>query len=95
MIEDINEQDDAVKVWTTSDPGAAMPNQALIDLVTNGFRTCNDYCSSRERYGEESCLCVRELFPSLEHYGMYLEMREWYLSRLAESMALAIIGEED
>ena len=77
MIRDVYEEDEIVKQWQGNKPDRTMPI----------------HCVYRERYGESSCLCVRELFPSEEFYLLYLELREWYVSRTAEKIAEAIIGD--
>jgi len=93
VIRDVYEEDEIVKEWQGIKPDRTMQIEDLFILVRDGFRKCEEHCVYRERYGESSCLCVRELFPSEEFYLLYLELREWYVSRTAEKIAEAIIGE--
>ena len=95
MIRDVIEEDEIVKEWQGVKPDRTMPIEDLFILVRDGFRRCEEHCVYRERYGENSCLCIRELFPSEEFYLLYLELREWYLSRTAGKIAEVIIGEID
>ena len=93
VIEELNEEE-AIKIWESPNPERTMDKEDLQTLVKEGFKHCEGFCRSRENCGEDACLCVRSLFPSAEFYGMYLEMREWYISQLGERIATAIINGE-
>ena len=73
---DINQDKKQLKHWIESDPTeAVMDVDELAKLAVHGFETCEDYCGSRELYGQENCFCVRANFPSSSHYFLYLELR--------------------
>jgi hypothetical protein len=93
VIRDVFEEDEIVKEWKAGKSDRTMPIEDLFLLIRDGFKNCDEHCVHRERYGEDACLCIRELFPSREFYMLYLELRDWYISRTAERIADAIIGD--
>lgn len=95
MIPDLDKELAIVREWKREDQDVEMNIDDLDYLVKNGFQKCEGDCISRRYCGEDACECIRTIFPSSEHYYMYLEMRGWYLDRLAEKVVMATIGEDE
>ena len=93
VIRDVYEEDEIVKAWKQIKSDRTMPIEDLFVLVRDRFKNCEGHCIHCDRYGEDACLCIREIFPSREFYLLYLELRAWYIDRTAEKMAQAIIGD--
>jgi len=93
----IEEEKREVEIWQRTDLKREMSSEDMQKIVKSGITRCSkdSGCLSRKISGEDACLCIRSLFPSEEHYGLYLEMRGWYLTQLAEKVAIATIGEKD
>ena len=62
--------------WLEDNQDGLMHKSELIALVITGIETCEGYCGSREVCGEDSCLCVRALFPTPSHFFLYQELRK-------------------
>lgn len=69
-----------LELWESPYNEEKMDIEELIDLVTEGFYQCEGFCPSKSQYGCDRCECVRNTFPTPEHYTMYLKLREGYLS---------------
>ena len=96
-MKDIEKEKREVEIWNRNDLKREMSSEDMQRIVRSGITKCGEGfgCFSRSVCGEDACICIRSIFPSAEHYGLYLEMREWYLARLAEKVAKATIGEND
>lgn len=80
---DIHEDRKQAEKWKEKNPEeAVMTSTQLATLAIRGIATCEDYCGSRERLGEDACFCIRAHLPSRDHYFLYLELR-----RLAKELA--------
>jgi hypothetical protein len=85
-----------VELWNRNDLNREMSTEDMNQIVQSGITRCGEMgCLSRKLSGDDACICIRSIFPSAEHYGLYLEMREWYLDRLAEKVAMATVGEKN
>lgn len=78
----------AAEVWLNEGSGE-MDADAINLLAVTGFNDCGrEFCLSRNYVGEDACACVRAIFPSRDHYQLYLCLRERYL----ELLKLGLIG---
>ena len=69
---DINQDKKQLKDWIELDPTeAVMDVDELAKLAVHGFEPCEDYCGSRELYGQENCFCVRANFL-LRHITFFI-----------------------
>jgi len=56
---------------------APMPIEDLEEIVMNGFYKCEGLgCLSAHVSGEDSCRCIRSVFPHPYYYQMYQELRD-------------------
>lgn len=69
-----------IEEWDSPFNKERMDIDSLIDLVVDGFYQCEGFCSSRNFDGCDKCECVRNTFPTPEHFTIYLKLREAYLS---------------
>jgi len=55
-----------------------MTEDELIEVTATGFIQCEQFCKSRYLCGEDSCRCVRSVFPHpiyLEQYRILEEVK--------------------
>lgn len=82
--------------WGDGNLDAEMSITELIELVKTGFYECpeDEYCYSR-KYSTIGCRCIRQRFPSFEHYELYLTLRSRYLEMIAEHFTSQLISAEN
>lgn len=51
-----------------------MRTQDLIYLTATGFDECTRWCASKKYSKDGMCACIRDAFPTLEHYDLYLAL---------------------
>ena len=74
-----SEQDkDIAERWNfQSLEDTSMSKEDLEDIVMHGFTKCGGLmCPSAHHCGEDSCRCVRSIFPHPYYYELYLELRD-------------------
>lgn len=81
---------DEAEIWLAGDDDTSMLHDDLIHLAKVGFNKCKeddcttgDFCPSRKYCPDDACYCVRQIFPTPEHYDYYLKARAFYLNNLA------------
>ena len=87
---DIHEDRRQLEMWLSADTEDAWQDLGeLLYFAIHGIKSCDDFCGSRETFGEDQCFCIRARFSSNEHYFLYLELR-----KLAKKLAsFALIAE--
>ncbi len=79
-MEDKRDREDYIR-WKNFAEGK-MLTKNLIRLAIDGHQQCEEYCISRDskKYGvgKDGCACIRETFPTPDHYKVYREMRRVY-----------------
>jgi hypothetical protein len=70
MIYDKNKEIAESEAWLERVEGY-MSHEKLIYLTATGFDECTNACSSRDYSKDGMCACIREAFPTLEHYNLY------------------------
>lgn len=83
LIKDIEEAES----WEQGTSTEALDLTHINDLAILGVGCTDDYCPSREACGEHRCICIREAFPTPEHYHLYLTIREQYKGIVALGLA--------
>ena len=70
-----------------------MTLQEIFELVKTGFDECSDTenCDSRILSGN-ACKCIRQRFPTPEHYSFYLEIRGYYTKKQTERLLQATLA---
>jgi hypothetical protein len=84
---DIHKDLAQAELWQQGDDTASLDLLHLVDLARLGIEPCKEYCSSREVCGEHRCVCVRDAFPTPEHYELYLLLRSEYKRLITLGMA--------
>lgn len=84
---DIFEDKKAAELWEQGTSEEPLDLTHLADMAVIGVNQCEEHCSSREVCGEDSCICIRDAFPTPEHYHLYLLMRRQYTELLALGIA--------
>lgn len=77
MVEKESEEREA-QLWELGESDSSITVEDIIYLVETGFKTCEDFCESRYFAGEGRCSCIRETFPTPEHYKLYERLRKDY-----------------
>jgi len=78
MIFDIEKEKQACRDWMNNSKGE-MDTDAIIYLAAHGIDDCADYCTSREVSEDDACRCIRSVFPTPEHYHLYLNLRRQFI----------------
>tara|TARA_B100001094_G_C18176828_1_gene798364 strand:- start:1839 stop:2153 length:315 start_codon:yes stop_codon:yes gene_type:complete len=84
---DINKDKKLALEWLENQEGE-MDHETLVYLSINGLDECSGFCASKKYCAEGACHCLRQIFPTPNHYQLYLELRRIYL----EWMNLAVIS---
>jgi len=84
---DINRDKKLALQWLENQDGE-MDSETLVYLSIHGFEDCADFCASKTYCPEGACNCLRQIFPTPNHYQLYLELRQIYL----EWIKLAVIS---
>ena len=95
MIIDIKKDEEEATRWERGDTEEALSIEEIASVATTGLTFCKDYCPSREYTGENRCKCIRERFPTPEHYELYLIARDKYLKMLAISIMAEAVGNDN
>ena len=93
-----SEQDkDKAERWNLqSIEDAPMPLEDLENIVMNGITKCGGLmCPSAHFCGEDSCRCIRSIFPHPYYYELYLELRDIKLKTegLLDLIKLGVLNE--
>lgn len=68
----------------------------LIHLASVGFEDCGTgYCPSRENATDGMCRCIRETFPTLNHFLLYQEMRRVYENWITQALIASAIDKKE
>ena len=61
-----------------SEPEKFIELSRLVDIAIHGIEYCQDLdsCESYQICGDDSCMCVRSVLPSLDHYLLYYKLRK-------------------
>ena len=75
---DSDREKEIVELWHLQQiEDAEMDIEDLEELIINGFQDCGiQDCKSAYISGEDSCRCIRSVFPHPQHYETYRELRE-------------------
>ena len=67
--------------WLDKRDNLSMDRSKLIAVVVSGHDTCptTEPCLSRSYSGDGACRCIRTVFPTPEHYRLYLSLRKLLL----------------
>lgn len=77
MYDDVTDKEQE-EIWKRELTGnRSMPIGKMAKLAVYGFHTCEGHCFSREHCSEDSCECIRSVFPSPTHYELYLLLRTY------------------
>jgi hypothetical protein len=62
--------------WLERKEGS-MSIEDIVAIAIHGHTKCNEdeFCSSRNQSGDDACYCIRSIFPTLESYELYKELR--------------------
>ena len=88
-IEEIGEKTE----WLRGDSNETLSFEEITMLAKHGLGRCGDFCFSRSICGDNACACVRNTFPTPQHYEVYLDARNFYLNALAKAAFAALMGE--
>ena len=75
-------------LWESEISTGSMSVNDIAYLAKTGIEYCDGYCPSRDITGADRCRCIRERFPSPEHYKLYQEAR----NRFEDLLKLAVVG---
>ena len=79
--------------WLQGTSEEGMTYADISELAKRGLGRCEDECLSRRVCGEDACACVRSVFPTPEHYEVYLNARAFYLKALGQAAFAALMSE--
>lgn len=74
MIDKKKEYDESL-AWLEQEDGV-MENDEFIFKTVSGFRECSSICLSKKYSVDGMCSCIRENYPTLDHYLASMEMRK-------------------
>ena len=90
---DYFDEKELAKVWEKGDTEEGMSVEQMADIVIRGFGNCGEeFCISKGACGEDSCACVRELFPTPQHFEFYKEARAFFERELCRASFNAFIA---
>lgn len=87
------EEIDKKTEWLEGDAAETLSVEEITLLAKHGLGRCEDFCFSRSVCGEDACACVRNTFPTPQHYEVYQDARNFYLNALAKAAFAALVGE--
>lgn len=90
MVEDAK----AAELWEQGTSEEPLDITHIADMAVIGVSQCEEFCSSREVCGEHRCICIRDAFPTPEHYHLYLLMRRQYTELVALGIASTAFEEK-
>ena len=90
---DVHQDTFEAEAWESPANDEALDIRRICDLAITGFEPCKDFCSSRETVGEHRCLCVRQTFPTPEHYELYLATRSKFKDLLAAGICSTVLAD--
>ena len=88
-FDEIAERDE----WLRGRSDEDLTTEELLLLIKNGIVRCSEDCLSMQACGEDSCRCVRSLFPSPDYYEVYKAAREFFERELTKAALAAFISE--
>ena len=91
MIDQFDEMRKA-KEWTHKESDDGMTVDDMAEIVIKGFGHCEEVCWSREFCGEDVCACVRDVFPTPQHYGLYKEARAFFEKELTKASFIRLLS---
>ena len=91
MIFDIEKEKQASRDWLNNTKGE-MSTDAIIYLAAHGISDCTDFCASREVSEDDACRCIRSVFPTPEHYHLYLNLRRQFIEWTKLAIAASAIN---
>jgi len=95
LIIDVKQDEREAKEWELGNTREGISLNELAEVATQGLTFCEAYCPSREYTGENRCKCIRERFPTPEHYELYLIARDKYLKMLAITVMAEAVAETE
>ena len=85
---DIEKDKELARIWESDLSTGSMDLKDIAYLAKTGIEYCEGYCASKEITGADRCRCIRDRFPSPEHYKLYQEAR----NRFKDLLKLATLG---
>lgn len=79
--------------WQRGVSEDGMSVEEITQIAKLGLGRCPEECFSRDISGDDACACVRSIFPTPQHYEVYLEARAFFLSALAKGAFAALVGD--
>lgn len=70
----------------------SMSEGELIDVLATGITQCESFCKSRYLCGDDSCRCIRSVFPHPAYYAEYQKLCE-LKDKVVAYLTLHKIGE--
>ena len=84
---------DKKKKWLEGDSVETLSFEEITLLAKQGLGRCEHFCFSRSVCGEDACECIRNTFPTPQHFEVYQDARSFFLNALAKASFAALIGE--
>ena len=84
----------AAELWERGTSEEPLDLTHIADMAVIGVSQCEEHCSSRQVCGEDRCICIRDAFPTPEHYQLYLLMRRQYTELLSLGIASTAFEEK-
>ena len=88
-FDEIAERDE----WLRGGSDEGLTSQELLLIIKMGLRRCSGDCLSRQACGDDSCRCVRSLFPSPDYYEVYEAARKFFEKELSKAAFSAFVSE--
>ena len=89
---DYFEEENEANLWNSTASNKNITWKDISLMAINKLETCEGYCESREISGEDACFCIRNRFPSPEHYKLYKATRKRYEKMLNAGLALKAVS---
>lgn len=80
--------------WDQGDSKETMTIDDISTLAIHGFGCCKGHCLSRKYSGSERCACIREVFPTPNHFELYQEARNKFLDLLGLGILARTVSQE-
>ena len=90
---DYFKEKELAKEWEAGDTEEGMTVEQMADIVIRGFGNCGEeFCISREACSEDSCACIRDLFPTPQHFEVYKEARAFFERELCRASFIRFLS---
>jgi len=89
---DYFEEENEANLWNSTSSRGTITWKDISKMAISKLETCEGFCESREISGEDSCFCIRNRFPTPDHYKLYKATRRRYEKMLNAGLAIKAVA---